>query len=176
MKGELVMVTGGARSGKSAFAQSIAEKSGAKVLYVATAQALDDEMAERIRRHRESRSKGWATLEEPLEVASALRRLGEGYGLVLLDCVTLWATNLLLKNEAGPDESVLGPVAELLEWRKETGARMVVVTNEVGMGVVPANALSRRFSDLLGKANQMLAAASDRVYLMVSGLPVRVKP
>ncbi|MBM3925257.1 MAG: bifunctional adenosylcobinamide kinase/adenosylcobinamide-phosphate guanylyltransferase [SAR202 cluster bacterium] len=176
MKGELVLVTGGVRSGKSAFAQSMAEKSEGKVLFVATAQELDKDMWERIRRHRESRPREWATLEEPLDVAGALRRWKGGCDFVLLDCVTLWVTNLLLRDEDGPEESVLGPVHDVLEWRRRMSVSMVLVTNEVGMGVVPANTISRRFSDLLGKANQMLAGASDRVYLMVSGLPVQVKP
>jgi len=176
MKSELVMITGGVRSGKSALAQSLAEEANASVLFVATAQALDEEMAKRIRQHQRSRPESWATLEEPLNVAEVLRRYPAGYGLVVVDCLTLWATNLLLKNESADDKSVLGPVEELLRWQKKIGVNMIVVTNEVGMGVIPANAISRRFSDLLGKANQLLADAADKVYLMVSGLPVQLKP
>jgi adenosylcobinamide kinase/adenosylcobinamide-phosphate guanylyltransferase len=176
VKGELVMVTGGVRSGKSAFAQSLAEKFGDAVLFVATAQALDEEMAQRICRHRRSRPQGWATVEEPLDVAGALRGSGVDYRLVLVDCLTLWVTNLLLSNEDYADEILLAPVKGLLDWQTETRVNMIVVTNEVGMGVVPDNAISRRFSEALGKANQMLALASDRVYLMVSGLPLQVKP
>jgi adenosyl cobinamide kinase/adenosyl cobinamide phosphate guanylyltransferase len=172
----LILVTGGARSGKSAFAQEEAQRLGGdRVSFLATAQALDEEMNERIQAHRAGRPQGWEILEEPLELSTALCRAR--HGVVLLDCLALWVSNLLLR-EPDPVEDVerLAPQLEaLLEAWRNTGKRLLVVTNEVGMGIVPDNALARRYRDLLGFANARLAREADAVYLMVAGLPLRLK-
>jgi adenosylcobinamide kinase/adenosylcobinamide-phosphate guanylyltransferase len=173
----LVLVTGGARSGKSRFAEArLAELApGGPWRYVATAQAGDDEMAARIARHRQRRGAAWRTVEAPREVAAAVAR-GEGAFSddgatgVLVDCVTLWVTNLLLANVS--DDAILA-AAETLG--RAITLPTVVVTNEVGGGIVPDNALARRFRDLAGLVNQRLAAASDEAWLVAAGLPLRLR-
>ncbi|RIH86274.1 bifunctional adenosylcobinamide kinase/adenosylcobinamide-phosphate guanylyltransferase [Calidithermus roseus] len=176
MEARLILVTGGARAGKSAFAQEEARRLGdGRVSFIATAQALDEEMKERIAAHRAERPREWQTLEEPLNVPAALRQAR--HEVVLLDCLSLWVSNLLLR-EPDPVESsqALRPyVEELLDARRETGKRLLVVTNEVGMGIVPENALARRYRDLLGWANARLAHEAGAVYLMVAGLPLKLK-
>jgi len=178
--GQLIYVTGGARSGKSRFAERQASKlsqnelgqskSGQEnVTYLATAQAFDEEMTLRIERHRADRPASWTTLEEPLDVVTALGR--SPHPVVLLDCLSLWISNLLL---AGHDDAVmLERVAALLEAAQDSA--LIVVSNEVGSGIVPDNALARRYRDVLGWANQQVAAAADEAYLLVSGLSVRLK-
>lgn len=172
----LVLVTGGARAGKSTAAQGWARALGGEgVSFIATAQALDPEMERRVAAHRAERPPAWETLEEPLDVAAALRRAR--HGVVLLDCLTLWVSNLLLR-EPDPVETpeALRPHLEgLLRARLETGKRLLVVTNEVGLGIVPDNPLARRYRDLLGWANARLAREAGAAYLMVAGLPLRLK-
>jgi len=164
----LILITGGARAGKSAFAQEWAQALGHPVSFIATAQPQDEEMRQRIERHRAERPPGWETLEEPLEVPQALLR-ARGR-VVLLDCLTLWVSNLML---AGRE--VLLELEHLLAAFAETDKTLLVVTNEVGMGIVPDNALARRYRDLLGAANRRLAEAADLVYLLVAGIPVKIK-
>jgi adenosylcobinamide kinase / adenosylcobinamide-phosphate guanylyltransferase len=165
----LMYVTGGARSGKSSFAEKLAEQIGGdQVTYLATAQAFDDEMAERIGRHRQDRPPGWRTVEEPLAVPEMLSGL---HGVVLLDCLSLWVSNLLLSEL--DDGDILGRVDSLLS--AADSKTLIVVSNEIGSGIVPDNALARRYRDLLGWANQRVAAASDEAYLTVSGLSLRLK-
>ncbi|PTA68613.1 bifunctional adenosylcobinamide kinase/adenosylcobinamide-phosphate guanylyltransferase [Deinococcus arcticus] len=166
----LVVVTGGARSGKSAFAERRALDSGLPVTYLATAQAFDEEMAARIARHQRDRPADWPTVEEPLEVARALAAFPTP--AAVLDCLSLWVSNLML---AGwPDEAVLSAADALLAAAQARGGLTVLVTNEVGFGIVPENALARRYRDLLGWVNQRAAAASDEVWLLVSGRPLRL--
>ena len=169
----LTFVLGGARSGKSAHAQALveaaAERGGTAPVMIATAQALDAEMAERIDLHRQSRGPAWRTVEAPLDPAAAIEALQAGEAAVL-DCLTLWLSNLMA---AGED---IGPAAEiLLEALVETPAEVAVVSNEVGLGLVPDNALARRFRDEAGRLHQALAARADKVVLMVAGLPMVVK-
>ncbi|WP_027883553.1 bifunctional adenosylcobinamide kinase/adenosylcobinamide-phosphate guanylyltransferase [Meiothermus rufus] len=165
---ELILVTGGARAGKSAFAQAWAQAQGASVSVIATAQPLDEEMRQRIAQHRSARPATWQTLEEPLEVPQAL---AQAQGLVvLLDCLTLWVANLM---QAGLE--VLPAVERLLEVQAGLGKTLLVVTNEVGMGIVPENALARHYRDLLGAANAHLARSAQQVYLLVAGIPLRLK-
>lgn len=169
MEAKLILITGGARAGKSAFAQEWAHALGdGKVSFIATAQALDEEMSQRIEQHQGDRPAIWETLEEPLEVPYALS-LAQG-GVVLLDCLTLWVSNLM---HAGRE--VLPELENLLAIRAETQKVLLVVTNEVGMGIVPDNALARAYRDLLGAANRRLAEEADVVYLLVSGIPVKIK-
>ena len=178
MKKELVLVLGGARAGKSAFAQTLAQEMGSSVVFVATAQALDDEMKDRVRLHKVSRPSQWHTLEEALDPSRALGEIQDGYDLVLLDCLTLWVSNLLLHNSAEhpkAESQVLSSVAALLDWYEGHPATLIIVSNEVGMGIVPDHPLGREYQDLLGKANQMVAAKASRVFLMVAGLSLKLK-
>jgi adenosylcobinamide kinase / adenosylcobinamide-phosphate guanylyltransferase len=192
----LVLILGGARSGKSTFAEQLAASSGRTVTFIATATASDDEMRERIVRHRTSRPKLWHTLEEPLDLAGAIQQAYKLADVVLLDCVTLWLGNMLLQ-ESGPgerdDESKnqeephitsnlfaersLKQIEALLAviQAAEPGKTLIVVTNEVGFGIVPAYPLGRVYRDTLGYVNQRLAQAADRVYLMVAGMAVDIK-
>jgi adenosylcobinamide kinase/adenosylcobinamide-phosphate guanylyltransferase len=169
----LTLITGGARSGKSTFAEQLVSARGSDVLFVATAEARDDDMAARIAKHQADRPATWRTLEEPLHVAAALAH-AEPATLVLLDCVTLWVTNLLLREDATWAQAE-AELDALLAWYRAQAADLIVVTNEVGLGIVPADQLSRTFRDWLGLFNQRLAAEAHAVYLLVSGLPVDVK-
>ncbi|WP_407571157.1 bifunctional adenosylcobinamide kinase/adenosylcobinamide-phosphate guanylyltransferase [Deinococcus altitudinis] len=171
----LIYVTGGARSGKSSFAERrAAELGGERVTYLATAQAFDAEMTERIGRHRRERPASWRTLEEPLSVTSVLESVE---GVVLLDCLSLWVSNLMLRGD--PDEDILAAADALIGAQsrrgRAPGGPLIAVSNEVGLGIVPDNALARRYRDTLGRVNQRVAAASDEAWLLVSGLSVRLK-
>lgn len=178
------LVIGGARSGKSALAERLAHESGKEVVYLATAHAGDGEMGARIAHHRERRPAHWRTVEESLLLAGTLRRECAPDRLVLVDCLTLWLTNLMLSGAAPLAESgelVLPPGfgherAALLDLL-QTGlpGELVLVSNEVGMGIVPLGALSRRFADEAGRLNQEVAARADRVILVAAGLPLVLK-
>lgn len=164
------LVTGGCRSGKSSFALNMAGDKTDKI-FIATAEALDGEMKQRIGRHRKSRGKSWKTIEAPIEVAEALAK--NHVGVAVIDCVSLWLNNMMM---AGMDDvEIEKKVAELAKEIGRAKCSVTVVTNEVGSGIVPENKSARRFRDLLGMANQRLAAACDRVVLMVAGLPLVVK-
>ncbi len=171
MRKTLTLVLGGARAGKSAYAQRLAER-GARVLFVATAEAGDEDMAARIRRHQAGRPAEWDTLEEPLDLVGALRPVVPDYDTVLLDCLTLWVSNLMHADGA-PD--VLGEVGRLLDLLREQEASAIVVSNEVGLGVVPMTQLGREYGDQLGRANQMVASAADDVWFVAAGLPLHLK-
>jgi adenosylcobinamide kinase/adenosylcobinamide-phosphate guanylyltransferase len=168
-----ILVGGGARSGKSAFALALARTLGKRRLFVATAQAGDDEMAERIRRHRESRGNDFTTVEEPVAIADALRR-HDGYDVLVLDCLTLWLSNMLL--EGANAEAILRSVDDLIAMLANGSMHAVIITNEVGMGLVPDTALGRVFRDLAGFAHQRLSAAADEVYFAMLGTMLRIKP
>jgi adenosylcobinamide kinase/adenosylcobinamide-phosphate guanylyltransferase len=171
-------VLGGVRSGKSAFALSLAAQLGQRVTFIATAQAGDDEMRERIERHRLGRPGHWSTLEAPLEVASAAAGAAAESEVVLIDCLGLLAANIMARAEAvgeSADRLMESEVAGLLEAYERGSATVVIVSNEVGMGVVPPYPSGREFRDLLGRANQRLAQAAGRVYWMLAGLPIEVK-
>lgn len=176
---EIALITGGGRSGKSLYAQRLAEDAGKKRLFIATAPVPDEEMRRRIARHRETRrGKGWDTREENLELAECLRQ-AEGYDVVLCDCLTLWVNNLLYAaSEDGialEEEEIAQRSSEVCMAARSIPARVFFVTNEVGMGVVPENEISRRFRDLAGRCNQEMAEAADSVELIVSGIPIRLK-
>lgn len=167
------MVTGGCRSGKSRYAQLWAEGRGARRLFLATAQVTDDEMAERIARHRAQRGEGWITVEEPIEVHQAIREQGAQVEVILLDCITVWVSNLLMKNFR--DENIMSRVNDIVTVIGQLPCSVALVTNEVGWGVVPSYPLGRRFRDLAGSVNQRLAEAADALVLMVAGEPLRIK-
>lgn len=186
--GELLLVLGGARGGKSRYALDRAASHTGRVLFVATAQAFDDEMRERVRRHQEERPAHWSTLEASRLVAPVLtehlrlaRESGHPYAVILLDCLTLLASNVLLglPEESTQDEvtaAVLAEVDALLAVREQSDAAWIIVSNEVGMGVIPPTRLGRLYLEALGRANQRVAAAANEVVLMVAGLPWRLKP
>jgi adenosylcobinamide kinase/adenosylcobinamide-phosphate guanylyltransferase len=167
----LTLILGGARSGKSRFAQSHAEASGLPVTVIATAQALDAEMAVRIARHQAERPAGWGTIEEPLHLAAALQQAAATDRCVLVDCLTLWLMNLL---EAG--EAVFAAErAALLATLPTLPGEMLFVSNEVGLGVIPLGELSRRFVDEAGWLNQAIAQLADNVTFIAAGLPLALK-
>ena len=176
MSKTLTLVLGGVRAGKSDYAQRLASGSG-RVLFVATAEAGDPEMTARITAHRNSRPAGWDTLEEPVDLAAALLPLIHRYDTMLLDCLTLWVSNLLLRghDSAAPHGDILSETRGLLELYREGGASWIVVSNEVGLGVVPPTELGRVYTDELGRVNQLVAAEADDVYFMAAGLPLRMK-
>ena len=166
----LTLVLGGARSGKSRYAEALVEEAAPAALYLATAEALDDEMTERIRRHRARRGARWTTLEAPLDLAAALVDGARPERPVLVDCLTLWLTNLLM---AGRD--VEAASAALLQTLPRLAGPAVLVANEVGLGIVPDNALARAFRDHAGRLNQAIAAAAQRVVFVAAGLPLTLK-
>lgn len=165
-----LLVLGGARSGKSAHAQRLAEECGGDLRYIATAQAFDGEMRDRIARHRADRDDRWRTIEAPVDLAGAITGLDAPGVVLLVDCLTLWASNLLL---AETDETP--PLAALVSAIRDARGRIILVSNEVGLGIVPDNALARRFRDMAGTINQAVAAAVDRVHFIAAGLPLVLK-
>ena len=165
------LVIGGARSGKSAYAEKLVEESGLTPVYLATATTGDDEMSERIRVHRERRGDVWSTVEEPLALTAALREHSNSGSAVLVDCLTLWLSNLMTLSRDIEQET-----QELAAMLPSLDGPVVFVTNEVGLGIVPANELARAFRDHAGRLNQAVALASDRVVVMISGLPMTLKP
>ncbi len=170
---ELILVTGGVRSGKSAYAQKIAESSGAKVFYVATAEALDGEMKKRIKSHRRSRARTWVTIEEPVHLAKAINAIPSGKKTIILDCLTLFISNLIRKNRS--DAQICAEIKKVVKTLRKKSELSIIVTNEVGSGIVPDNKLARRFRDLQGRVNQITAKEADRACLLVSGIPVQIK-
>lgn len=171
----LTLILGGARSGKSSFAEALAQKRGGDdVLFVATAEARDEEMRARIAHHRAVRQAGWQTLEAPREIVRVLKSNARA-NVVLLDCATLWVSNVILADETAATETMMRQVDELLAWYRASASEMIIVSNEVGMGIVPAYELGRAYRDLLGTVNRKLAEAADEVFLLVAGLPVEIK-
>ncbi len=180
-----VLIIGGARSGKSHFAQELALKSGKPVLFVATAVAGDEEMRQRIEEHRRARPAAWRTLEVTTHVGNHIVKKIGAAQVVIVDCITLLVSNILgqYTDQAGEqidtpliEKGVISEISELIECINRVDASFIIVTNEVGMGLVPANQMGRLYRDLLGRANQLLAERADEVYLMVAGLPVKIKP
>ena len=167
------MILGGARSGKSRHALALAETAGLRPAFVATAEGLDADMRARIERHRAERPAGWLTVEEPMALVAACRRLPVEAELALIDCLTLWVANRVLRGDG--EAAIGGEAAALCELIAEGTRSWVIVSNEVGLGVHPETADGLRFRDALGRVNQAVAAAADRVTLMVAGLAVCVK-
>lgn len=170
---------GGARSGKSRFAQDMAGKLSEKVLFVATAEALDKEMQARIEEHRRSRDGPWRTIEAPRNVGVAVEENLHDAEVVLVDCLTLLVSNVMTgggrESEAGGEQAAIAEVQALINTVSRVRATCIVVSNEVGLGLVPDNALGRVYRDVLGKANQMMAASVDDVYFLAAGIPLKIK-
>ena len=170
--GKLTLVLGGTRSGKSRYAIELA-KSHRKVAFIATCQARDREMRERVQKHRRERPPDWKTFEEPLEVSSLIRKIHKDFQVVVLDCLTLLVSNFML---AGfKEDKIQKKIQQLLGSIETSRCKWILISNEVGSGVVPTNRLARRFRDIAGAVNQWVAEQSDRVIFMVSGLPLTVK-
>ncbi len=169
--GKTVLVLGGARSGKSTYAESLGQDWTGPRVYIATAQAFDDEMAARIKTHRDRRGDNWTTIETIFDLPGTLRDAAANNTFVLIDCLTLWLTNLMLA-----DKDCDQAVDALLDALQSTPGTIVLVSNEVGSGIVPENALARRFRDLAGITNQRVARAADEVILVTAGLPMTLKP
>lgn len=167
-------VTGGARSGKSSFALQLAASYQNK-LFLATAEPFDDEMRSRIGKHQAERGAHFTTIEEPLSLALALQKLPAGTDVVLLDCLTVWAGNLMHYAEGKGEGEVDRQIELFLEALRHPPCDLILVSNEVGMGIVPENAMARRFRDLAGMINQKAASIASEAYLLCSGLPIRVK-
>jgi adenosylcobinamide kinase/adenosylcobinamide-phosphate guanylyltransferase len=176
----LTLVIGGARSGKSRFAQSLCEADG-RVVFIATAREEDDEMRSRIERHRQSRAAGWMTIEEPLALVNSLRGALAYGDVFLIDCLTIWLSNLMWElRDRLPEDLEKCAMSEIEEVADIAAGvprpHVIVVSNEVGGGLVPENGVGRRFRDLQGLVNQRCAARADRVFLMVAGIAIPVKP
>jgi adenosylcobinamide kinase/adenosylcobinamide-phosphate guanylyltransferase len=180
--GQLTLIIGGARSGKSSFGERLAGETSGQVVYLATAQGLDDEMRQRILNHQRQRPEGWTTIELPRDVGRQWTGLQVDAEVVILDCLTLLVSNLVVAAMEDPhlngeDQAVgevLREVDELLEVIRDSPAGWLVVTNEVGLGLVPPNPMGRIYRDLLGFTNQRFASQAERVYWMVAGIPVPV--
>ncbi|MFD1252961.1 MULTISPECIES: bifunctional adenosylcobinamide kinase/adenosylcobinamide-phosphate guanylyltransferase [Devosia] len=165
------LVLGGARSGKTAFAERLALRSGSRPAYLATATVMDSEMRDRISSHQAARASRFATIEEPIELSAAILRAAAHQDVILVDCLTLWITNLLMQNG-----DVAQAVSELSATLVELeAAKVILVSNEVGLGIVPDNAMARTFRDLAGSAHQRLAEVCDDVYFVAAGLPLTMK-
>ena len=180
MNRKLTLITGGARSGKSSLAERLAMR-GERVLFVATAEALDDDMRRRIAAHQASRPAEWHTLEEPRQLADAIRaRIADtprSHDTIVVDCLTMWVSNLLLQYEDDADceARITGAARELLDVYATTDAAWIIVTNEVGLGVVPPSSLGRAYRDALGRVNSLVASRADKVYLMAAGLALDLR-
>jgi len=194
-------ITGGARSGKSHFAELLAAHPKCPVIYIATAQIWDEEMALRVKKHQQQRPATWRLIEEPRNIRDTLHQLKDEDVIILLDCVTLWLTNLLLTGQAQPttpfcpdgeefllkpqngndlfnnelEPQILDMVKDVAQLAQEIKPQVIFVTNEVGQGIVPETPLSRAYRDLAGRSNQILAHSADHVYMVVAGLPIEIK-
>ncbi|MDD2464237.1 MAG: bifunctional adenosylcobinamide kinase/adenosylcobinamide-phosphate guanylyltransferase [Desulfobulbus sp.] len=184
--GRLILVTGGARSGKSSFAEQLVAELGQEIAYIATARPFDAEMEDRIAKHRLQRPSSWQTFETPTEPSQVVTAQGNRVEALLLDCMTVLITNRILTHSVDWDQpnisqlneieaDILGEINALLSAAADCQADLVAVTNEVGYGIVPVSPLSRFFRDCAGRVNQRMAAAADEVYLVVSGIPVQIK-
>jgi adenosylcobinamide kinase/adenosylcobinamide-phosphate guanylyltransferase len=178
---KIIFITGGARSGKSSFALKEASKAKGRKAYIATAEALDGEMKDRIQKHKLERGDEWNTYEEQIKVSDVLRDIKGQYVVVLLDCLTLWLSNVLLRSETGaqehqsPEDSINEFITCLNGLAGAGGCDLYIVSNEVGMGIVPENKLARKFRDLAGALNQKVAEIADEVYLVTAGIPLKIK-
>jgi adenosylcobinamide kinase/adenosylcobinamide-phosphate guanylyltransferase len=173
--GKVIFITGGARSGKSAFALKQASGFPGKKAYIATAEAFDDEMRERIAQHKKQRGKSWDTYEEPIKIGELVLHIGNSYDVIVLDCLTLWLSNLM---HAGLNIHLA--VSDLRKAFRALGkdgktSAIYVVSNEVGMGIVPENEMARKFRDFAGILNQTIAEVADEVYMIVAGIPMKIK-
>lgn len=175
----IILITGGSRSGKSTYAQNVAESISGARTYIATCPYIDEEMEERIRKHKESRrASSWQTIEETIDLAGALRTSKESR-VILVDCLTLWINNLMYAAEQrgeGFSEEVISMLSkEIITISRDLAGTVIFVTNEVGLGIIPDNPLSRLYRDVAGRCNQIMAGCADTVIFMISGIPLIIK-
>ena len=170
--GTSMLITGGIRSGKSKFAVELGRKSRGDVVFIATAQAKDKEMKRRILEHRKRRPESWKTFEEPVDILAVLKKLSDFRGFVIVDCLTMWLNNVIEKREEG---EIIKELENTVKLCRKLKCRVIFVSNEVGMGIIPDTKIGRRFMETLGKINGIVAENSQEVYLMVSGIPLRIK-
>ncbi len=171
--GKLIFITGGVRSGKSGYAAELAKRMGKEVIFLATGSAEDEEMRERIRLHKKARPSHWKTIEEKKDLIFVLSNISSPQKVIIIDCLGFLVSNLLLDDQE--EESIIGQVRKIANLILEGSHIAIVISNEVGWGVVPTSKLGRKFRDILGRANQIMAKYAQEVYLMVSGIPVKLK-
>ena len=171
--GKITFISGGARSGKSRFALELAKTRGRKIAFIATAQALDTEMQRRIALHKKSRPGEWQTYEEPLNLLPLVKKIGIRFEVIIIDCLTLLVSNLLLAKT--PPKQIENKISMICSALKKAKAEAIIISNEVGMGIVPDNMLSREFRDIAGRVNQLVAQNANEAVLLFSGLPLKVK-
>lgn len=183
---KIILVTGGARSGKSSFAESLCEQRNNSTAYIATSIPFDEEMKDRVKKHKESRPQNWETYEIYKDIYSIIKEISDKHETVILDCVTLLVNNLMFTYDIDIDKANSDELNKLEDYIKEqlnkllsevknTNLYFVIVTNELGMGIVPGNKLSRVYGDFVGRVNQQISSQSDEVYFVVSGIPMKVK-
>lgn len=171
--GKITFILGGARSGKSKYARDLAGNLGGKVAFIATCQPKDTEMKRRINIHKNLRPSHWKTFEESLDLNSTLKRISSKFDTIIIDCLTLLLSNLILKGIK--ETEIKARFRKLLSILTKTKAQIIIVSNEVGLGIVPQNKLARDFRDIAGRINQMIATKSDEIYFLISGIPWRIK-
>lgn len=171
--GKTIFILGGSRSGKSRFAIELAKKKAKKIAFIATGEAKDSEMKERILLHRRKRPDTWKTFEEPRNVLGLLEKIEDSFEVIMIDCLTLLISNFILKGRK--DKNIAEEINKILAVLKKHKALSIIISNEVGLGIVPGNQLARRFRDIAGRTNQLVAQKSNEVYFMVSGIPWRIK-
>ena len=170
---KIIFILGGARSGKSTYALELTKKYKKKVAFIATCQALDKEMTQRIKFHKKARPRDWQTFEEPYKVSGLLNKIGAKFDVILIDCLTLLVSNLILKGLKV--DAITQEINNILSALNKIEGKAIIVSNEVGLGIVPNTKLGRSFRDVAGKINQAVAQESDEVFFMVSGIPWRIK-
>ena len=177
---EIILITGGARSGKSSFSLSLGKDIFNEKIFIATAVLIDEEMKDRIKKHKEGREKEFTTIEEPYKLQETIRTLDYSKDLfIILDCITVWLGNLYHKynsNEQTIEKEVSAFISILKEYKVHGNGSLIIITNELGSGIIPENRMARDFRDKAGRLNQALAKIADKVYLCVSGIPVKIKP
>jgi adenosylcobinamide kinase / adenosylcobinamide-phosphate guanylyltransferase len=175
-RGKLIFITGAARSGKSYWAEKMADDGESQVIYIATCVPGDEEMLERVNRHKKRRPAGWQTIEEPLDPARIIKELDQPRHIFLLDCMTLLLSNWMLQaDQATAEDKLLEQISELAEVSYKAAGTVIIVSNEVGWGIVPVDSLTRRYRDILGRANQKIAASADEAYITIAGIAVELK-
>jgi adenosylcobinamide kinase / adenosylcobinamide-phosphate guanylyltransferase len=170
---EIIFILGGARSGKSSYALELAKRVRGKVAFIATCLPLDQEMKDRINKHREIRPAHWHTIEETYNLERTVAKIGRQFNCMVIDCLTLWVSNLMLNKKS--TNEIERKTFALMQAARKTGCKIILVANEVGLGIVPRNSLARKFRDCAGKVNQIVAKESNRVYFLTAGLPLKIK-
>ena len=179
MSGKIILIIGGAKSGKTSLAMKMAKEpvtkgNGGTIVYLATGEARDSEMKRRINIHKKSRPKNWKTIEEPIDIISAVQKEVKKKQTIILDCITLWLNNIIAKKNISED-TIIKKLKTFIKVCKEGNSTIIIVSNEVGLGIVPENKLARYFRDIAGNVNQIIAKYADNVYLTVAGIPIKLK-